>query len=1391
MRFLFPLRFFYCFCLLLCSLIQAVRAQDVLWGVTSSEGPKGSGTVFSIKSDGTTFSVRKAFQETESQPDYKLTQGGDGKFYGVVSLGGGFNRSCIFRMNPDGSGFSVMKKLVSSEGITLSGALTLGEDGRLYGMTISGGAYDKGTIFRMNLDGSGFNVLKNMTDSDGVNPVGSLIQAKDGKLYGMTSYAGAFGKGTIFRLNPDGSAFGVLKSMSLSDGANPAGSLIQGADGKLYGMATYGGANNLGVVFRLSADGSGYTVLKNLSIADGINPNSGLLQSTEGKLLGMTSQGGAYHFGTLFQMNPDGSGFSIVRHLTIAEGINPAGALMQTGDGWIYGTAKYGGAYNQGSVFRFRPDGSSFIVLKNMSAQDGTQPGGSLVQGLDGELYGVSNDGGKNRAGAIYKYSANVSNFQLLYQFGSPEGFSPQSGLVQGNDGALYGTNTRGGLGAGGIFKLNWLDNGFTVLKSFDAFTEGESTVGSLLKTSSGDLFGMNRYLGANGAGTIYKWQSSGTFSVVKALENNSTGAMPNSSLMQGQDGFLYGMLEGGGITGYGLAFRLNSDGSNFTVIRNFNYFNDGGYPSSSLVQGIDGVLYGLNSGGGANGKGTVFKINPNGTGFSVLHNFGLSEGDYSETSLMRSEQGAFFGTRENGGAYGRGFLFKLNPDGSGFRIIKHFNPAQEGSKPTGALVEGSNGVLYGLTKNGGTYDSGTVYKLNPDGSGFSTLHSFQPATDGRYPQGGLCIQKVPIINSFSPSVGSRGSSIVIKGKRFSGVTSVRFNGVTATSFTLNDPETITVQVPQGATSGPLSVSTPNGIGVSTTSFVVNETLIQSFAPTSAPVGAAVAIRGKDFSSPIVVKFNGVMASNVSLESPTLLVATVPTGASTGLIEVVSGSGTAQSSGALEVGPVSSVWQSKTSIPTARAQHGAIALSSNGKVYAFGGYNGSGSLSSQEVYRTNDFMWEAGAPMPAGNRAFAYTLGSDKRIYVLGGFNGTSIQNTMLCFDPATGVWTSLASIPVGVKEASAAATTNGLIYVFGGQKQDNTLSNLVQVYAIATNTWSTVAPLPVAVMQHQTVTGYNGKIYVFGGRTAAQNGLTDRVQIYNPTANTWNSGTPMPIPKGHFATVRNNDGRIFIIGGKASPVSNAGPFFNTVEIYNPSANTWETGPVLPSPVSELSAVNSYGNMFAIGGSTKTIHNYNWRLVLPPVPPTATTATPVSVSQIKVNWIDAAGNENRYEVERAKAPEGPWIVIATTAANVNTYTDGNRTAGANYYYRIRGANSSGYGPYGPMAGAIIPASREATARMERDSAAELVFSARPNPFSDELQMEISPIDTELASLELYDLKGTQVRELYQGQLIAGQSIHLKVDGKALIPGVYLLRLQTSSQTVCQRVVFIR
>jgi hypothetical protein len=217
-------------------------------------------------------------------------------------------------------------------------------------------------------------------------------------------------------------------------------------------------------------------------------------------------------------------------------------------------------------------------------------------------------------------------------------------------------------------------------------------------------------------------------------------------------------------------------------------------------------------------------------------------------------------------------------------------------------------------------------------------------------------------------------------------------------------------------------------------------------------------------------------------------------------------------------------------------------------------------------------------------------------------------------FTPLTNTWTSLADIATVVWEATAAATSDGKIYLFGGYGQNtNTATNLTQVYTIATNSWSTAAPMPVAMMQHRAVTGQNGKIYVFGGRTSVANGLSDLVQIYTPATNSWAFGAPMPIAKSQFGACQSDNGKIYIIGGKASFYN--GPYFHTVEIYDPSTNTWSAGPPLIAPVGEITTVNSNGNIFLMGGYTgyttqQNYHKFNWQLVVPPSAPSGVVSAP-------------------------------------------------------------------------------------------------------------------------------------------------------------------------------------
>jgi N-acetylneuraminic acid mutarotase len=418
--------------------------------------------------------------------------------------------------------------------------------------------------------------------------------------------------------------------------------------------------------------------------------------------------------------------------------------------------------------------------------------------------------------------------------------------------------------------------------------------------------------------------------------------------------------------------------------------------------------------------------------------------------------------------------------------------------------------------------------------------------------------------------------------------------------------------------------------------------------------------------------------------------------------------------------------------------------------------------------------------MPTPARGAAYVKGSDNLIYLFSGYGGGSNRSQCYRYNPSTNAWTALANVPTPVWAASAAVSGN-LVYLFGGQTSSGAASNSVQIYNTQTNTWSTGASMPTALMQAQAVRSYNSKIYLFGGRTAASGGLSDAVHIYNPSTNSWSAGAAMPIPKAQFATVLNNDGRIYVIGGRGSYLPNQGPFFQTVEIYDPKSNSWSEGPALPSPLGGLAAVNSYGNLFVMGGSDGAYRNYNWRLVLPPVAPTSAKATALSSSQIKVEWVDAAGNENRYEVERSQSGTGPWTVIATTAANAITYTDGSRAANTPYYYRIRGGNSSGYGPYSPIVSATTWAAGAAVTRMSAEEAAGLQLQAAPNPFSGNTTVRFAAQGSGKVVLELYDLQGVKLQRVFEAEVQAGEAQQVEVNGSRLTQGLYLLRLVNGSQ----------
>ena len=252
--------------------------------------------------------------------------------------------------------------------------------------------------------------------ANGDSAFGSLMQASNGMLYGMTYGGGANNLGVLFQYNPSTSAYTKkLDFAGTTNGSNPAGSLMQASDGMLYGMTWTGGAH--GVLFQYNPATNVYT--KKLDFpgaANGSNPWGSLMQASDGMLYGMTAYGGAstnctYGCGVLFQYNPSTSAYTKKLDFDGAtNGSNPYGSLMQASDGMLYGMTYVGGTNGGGVLFQYNPSTATYTKkLEFAGVANGDSAVGSLMQASDGMLYGMTAYGGANNFGVIFKYNLSCT----------------------------------------------------------------------------------------------------------------------------------------------------------------------------------------------------------------------------------------------------------------------------------------------------------------------------------------------------------------------------------------------------------------------------------------------------------------------------------------------------------------------------------------------------------------------------------------------------------------------------------------------------------------------------------------------------------------------------------------------------------------------------------------------------------------------------------------------------------------------------------------------------------------------------------------------------------------------------------------------------------------------
>ena len=672
----------------------------------------------------------------------------------------------------------------------------------LVGLTSNGGPEGKGTMFSMKTTGANFSILKGFADW-GTLPSGDLLLSSDGNFYGMTNTGGTYIYcGAIFKMTPQGDITILHQLNGTPDGQYPFGELIKGADGDFYGLTSSGGANSYGTIFKITPAGD-FTVLKSFAVtADGGNPRGHLTLAKDGNFYGITYSGGAGGAGTIFQYTPSGS-YNVIHSFNKAtEGGNSWSSLTEGKDGSLYGVTYGGGTNNAGTIFKITT-GGQFTVLRQMNAAtDGSSCQSDLIQASDGNFYGTCYGGGANSNGTIFRISSG-GNFSVVRALAwMTDGSNPFAGLVQHTDGNLYGTTTGGGANSKGVFFRLALNGTYTVLHSFASATEGANIKGALVQGNDGYLYGMASEGGSLNGGTAFKIKTDGSVTLLTNFNGASLGNIPYESLIKGRDSAYYGTTSAGGAYASGTVFKLC--GGVASVLHSFNKNTDGAIPKGSLVMASDSNFYGMTTTGGPKAYGTIFKITPNGN-FSVVYNFNpATDGGAPQGSLVQGTDGSLYGMCSSAGPNNTGTIFKISLGGS-FTLLHSFVAASEGANPEGNLVQGTDGYFYGLTSN-----NSRAFKIAYDGTGFAVLHTFLPSTEGNTGLGSLVQAVDGNFYGTMSTGGTYGGGTVFKMLPAGGITVLKhFNQTPDGKY----PKGNLLQASDGAFYGMTNIGGTNNIG--------------------------------------------------------------------------------------------------------------------------------------------------------------------------------------------------------------------------------------------------------------------------------------------------------------------------------------------------------------------------------------------------------------------------------------------------------------------------------------------------------------------------------------------------------------------------------------------------
>jgi len=683
-------------------------------------GTNNAGVVFKVDTCGNETVLYSFTGGADGSSPNSVIRDSAGNLYGTTTNGGGTSGAgVVFEVDKSGQETVLYSFTGGADGGNPFGGVVRDAAGNLYGVTDNGGN-GVGVVFKVDTSGHE-TVLHSFTGgADGAYP-NPVILDSAGNLYGTTTNGGGIsGMGVVFKIDASGNETVLYSFMGGNDGGYSDAGVIRDSAGNLYGTTYGGGASGAGVVFKVDTSGHETALYSFTGLADGGNPYAGVIRDSKGNLYGTTPFAGTAGLGVVFKV--DTSGNETVLHTFVRgpDGNQPdnAGVILDS-VGNLYGTTAFSGAGGQGAVYKLDPNGNATVLYAFPGATDGQEPyNNALIFASDGQLYGTTGYGGKTGAGVLYQLNRD-GNEMVLYSFAqfTVDGFGqPTGGVIRDSKGNFYGTTFIGqadmGYGYGVVYKVDTAGHA-TVLHNFTNGPDGGNPYGGVILDSKGNLYGTASGGGASNAGVVFKIDTSGNETVLYSFTGDADGGYPYGGLFLDPEGNLYGTTNGGGASGAGVVFKVDKSGKE-TVLYSFTGGTDGGSPFGGVIRDSAGNFYGTTNGGGASGAGVVFKVDTAGNE-TVLYSFtgGADGGGPLWVVLARDSAGNLYGTTSGGGASSAGVVFKVDTAGNE-TVLYSFTGGADGGNPYVGVIFGPGGNLYGTADTGGASSAGVVFEITP-----------------------------------------------------------------------------------------------------------------------------------------------------------------------------------------------------------------------------------------------------------------------------------------------------------------------------------------------------------------------------------------------------------------------------------------------------------------------------------------------------------------------------------------------------------------------------------------------------------------------------------------------------------------------------------------------------